>query len=196
MFLVPVPPYENPTVAPGNIWTFYRQSWINPDFTALSPHESDQPGSVKVFLLWIRCFSFSVFGTDIILTVVNIPIKLSPVLNSSPWSSNCSHRPKNIDPFPLPPTLTVSPTACGPEPGRCCPGKPSLQTRSDRLEAGKATDFRFTYTVRLSPSPVWQLSGTSVKLNHNKPTLLPLTAFRNKSFCWRPRYVRLDFKIK
>lgn len=121
MFLVPVPPYENPTVAPGNIWTFYRQSWINPDFTALSPHESDQPGSVKVFLLWIRCFSFPVFGTDIILTVVNIPIKLSPVLNSSPWSSNCSHRPKNIDPFPLPPTLTVSPTACGPEPGRCCP---------------------------------------------------------------------------
>lgn len=125
-----------------------------------------------------------------------MPVKLSPVLNSSPWSSNCSHRPKNIDPFPLPPTLTVSPTACGPEPGRCCPGKPSLQTRSDRLEAGKATDFRFTYAVRLSPSPVWQLSGTSVKLNHKKPTLLPLTAFKNKSFCWRPRYVRLDFKIK
>lgn len=128
-------------------------------------------------------FILVVFGTDIIFTVVNMPIKLSPVLNSSPWSSNCSHRPKNIDPFPLPPTLTVSPTACGPEPGRCCPGKPSLQTRSDRLEAGKATDFRFTYTVRLSPSPVWQLSGTSVKLNHKKPTLLPLTAFKNKSFC-------------
>lgn len=32
-------------------------------------------------------------------------------------------------------------------------------------QAVKAADCGFTYTVRLSPSPVWQLSGTSVKLH-------------------------------
>lgn len=34
----------------------------------------------------------------------------------------------------------------------------------------KAADCGFTYTVLLSPSPVWQLSGTSVKLHARQTT--------------------------
>lgn len=48
-----------------------------------------------------------------------------------------------------------------------------LMTRFGRAaEHGrvKAADCGFTYTVLLSPSPVWQLSGTSVKLHARQTT--------------------------
>lgn len=62
----------------------------------------------------------------------------------------------------------------------------------------KAADCGFTYTVRLSPSPVWQLSGTSIKFHantKNKKHLLPVSALKIKVFA-TTAFLHMDFKVK
>lgn len=94
------------------------------------------------------------------------------VHNSSLWRPNCCHRPANVDLFPLPPPLTVCSTLSTSELTRfhrdVCPRTVAV-CPCGATHAGKAADCGFTYTVRLRPGPVCQLSGSSVKL-HNTNT--------------------------
>lgn len=94
------------------------------------------------------------------------PANQRAALSSSLWTSNCCHGPENTDRFPLPPPLAACSTLRAPEGASLCRVGGSTRPGPSRggTQAGKAADCGFTYTVRLSPGPVWQLSGTSVRL--------------------------------
>lgn len=141
-------------------WSYYRNSlpsiWTSP----VSVPVKQASAALRPFIQGPAAHAAGPVHARIIPTS---PPQQSALHSSSLSSSNCCHRPQHIDRVPLPPPLFAPPrlritklrglheSAHGA--GRPCGGG----------RAVKAADGGFTYTVRLSPGPVGQLSGSGVK---------------------------------